>query len=170
LPIDDCGSTFVDLGATILPEYMQEMRLAIQHPRPLSEFCKPGVGVRAIVKLLGKRDDFSGCYVLLKDGQPFYVGISQSVVARLRQHVNGKTHFDASLAYRMACDKISHNVTRAAAMKDPVFRQAFEEAKKLLKDCTVAFVRIENPLELYVFEAYCAMELDTFKWNTFRTH
>jgi len=23
---------------------------------------------------------------------------------------------------------------------------------------------------LYLFEAYCAIELDTCKWNTFRTH
>jgi len=37
-----------------------------------------------------------------------------------------------------------------------------------------AFVEIANPLELYLFEAYCAMELstgsDTGAWNTFLTH
>ena len=33
-----------------------------------------------------------------------------------------------------------------------------------------AYVDIENPLELYVFEAYAAMALGTFEWNTFRTH
>jgi hypothetical protein len=170
LPIDECASTFTELGATVLPKYMQELRLAIQNSRSLSEFCTPGVGVRTIVKHLGHRDDFSGCYVLLKDGKAFYVGISQGVVARLRQHVTGKTHFDASLAYKMACDKITHSLTRADAMKSRPFRDAFEEAKNLLKGSSVAFIKIQNPLELYVFEAYCAMELDTFKWNTFRTH
>ncbi len=34
----------------------------------------------------------------------------------------------------------------------------------------VAYVQIENSLELYVFEAYAAMTLNTHKWNTFRTH
>jgi hypothetical protein len=170
LPIDECANTFTELGATVLPKYMQEMRLAIQNSRALSEFCAPRVGVRTILKRLGHRDDFSGCYVLLNDGKPFYVGISQGVVARLRQHVTGNTHFDASLAYKMACEKITHSVTRAAAMQTPAFRKAFEEAKSLLKGSSVAFIKIQNPLELYVFEAYCAMELDTFKWNTFRTH
>jgi hypothetical protein len=59
-------------------------------------------------------------------------------------------------------------------MKNPEFRAAFEAAKKRLKSFSVAFVEIDNPLELYVFEAYCAMELDTgfdaSGWNTFVTH
>jgi hypothetical protein len=70
----------------------------------------------------------------------------------------------------MATDKTGHKMTRAEAMQDPAFHMAFEEARRLLADCTVAFIVIENPLELYLFEAYCAMELDTSEWNTFRTH
>jgi hypothetical protein len=31
-------------------------------------------------------------------------------------------------------------------------------------------VAIENDLEIYLFEAFSAMELDTWEWNTFRTH
>jgi hypothetical protein len=34
----------------------------------------------------------------------------------------------------------------------------------------VACVVIRNPLELYIFEAYAAMALDTARWNTFETH
>ena len=55
-------------------------------------------------------------------------------------------------------------------MKDPAFRAAFDEAQALLRGCSVAFIEIPNPLELYLFEAYCAMALDTKEWNTFRTH
>ena len=63
-------------------------------------------------------------------------------------------------------------------VRDPVvfdheiqeFRAAFNEAQALLRTCTVAFIEIPNPLEQYLFEAYCAMELDTAEWNTFRTH
>jgi len=170
LPIDKCERSFADLAREVLPKYMEDFRVAMRTVRPLSEFCVRSVGVKTIVKKLGKQDDFSGCYVLLHDARPFYVGISRRVVARLRQHGSGTTHSDASLAYSMAREKVTHKVTRTAAMKNPPFKQAFEEAKQLLNSCSVAFIEIENPLELYLFEAYCAMELDTCKWNTFRTH
>ena len=170
MPIDACSSTFVEMAATVLPRYMAKLKAALTRPHSLASFCKPGIGVRTILSHLRRRDDFSGCYVLVRDDEPFYVGISQTVVRRLRQHVTGTTHFDASLAYRMATDKTGHEMRRAEAMKDSAFRTAFAEAQALLRVSSVAFVEIENPLELYLFEAYCAMELDTCEWNTFRTH
>jgi hypothetical protein len=75
---------------------------------------------------------------------PFYVGISRGVLKRLRQHGKGSTHFDASLVYRMATKKTGHEMTRDGAMKDLAFRQAFQEEQRLLRDCTVAFVKIDN--------------------------
>jgi len=122
--------------------------------------------VKAILSGLRRSADFSGCYVLLREGEPFYVGISRTAVQRLRQHVTGNTHFDASLAYLMATGKTGHEMNRADAMQDPSFRTAFGEAQALLRDCSVAFIEIDNPLELSLFEAYCAMGLDTCEWNT----
>jgi predicted GIY-YIG superfamily endonuclease len=168
--IDACPSTFAELAAVILPGYMVRLRAAMGEPRSLTEFCISGVGVKATLRRLGHTSDFSGCYVLMRDGKPFYVGISRGVVGRLRQHGTGKTHFDASLAYRMACEKVAHKMTRNEAMKNPAFRQAFHDAQRLLQGSSVAFIKISNPLELYLFEAYCAIELDTSEWNTFRTH
>ena len=136
----------------------------------MSEFCVSGVGVKTIAKRIGEPDDFSGCYVFVKNTSPFYVGISRGVIARVRQHVRGTTHSDASLAYNLAKRNATHKVTRTAAMKTRTFAQAFKEAKQFLTGCKVAFVKIENPLKLYLFEAYCAMELNTFECNTFRTH
>jgi predicted GIY-YIG superfamily endonuclease len=168
--IDACTSTFGNLAAVALPQYMAQLRTAMSQPRPLAEFCIRGVGTRTILRQLGRHDDFSGCYVLLREDKPFYVGISRSVVSRLSQHGKGKTHFDASLAYRMACAKMPHAKTRGEAMKDRAFYRVFSEAQELLRASKVAFIEIRNPLELYLFEAYCAMELDTCEWNTFRTH
>jgi hypothetical protein len=149
---------------------MTAMRAAMARAHPLSGFCTPGIGVKSILATLGRSRDFSGCYVLLRDGKPFYVGISRGVIGRLRQHSTGSTEFNATLAYRMANEKSPHEMTRSDAMKDPTFRAAFDEAQTLLRGCTVAFIEIPNPLELYLFEAYCAMALDTSEWNTFRTH
>ena len=171
MPIDACTSTFAEMAVTILPGDMARLRAALSVPIPMSSFCKQGSGVKSILSGLQRRGDFSGCYVLVREGKPFYVGISGTgVVRRLHQHVTGNTHFDASLAYLMATHKTGHKMKRADAMQDPAFRTAFDQAKALLRDCSVAFIDIENPLELYLFEVYCAMELDTCEWNTFRTH
>jgi predicted GIY-YIG superfamily endonuclease len=170
MPIDACTSTFAEMAATVLPDDMARLRTALATPFPMSFFCERGLGVKSILSRFQRRRDFSGCYVLLREGKAFYVGISRTVVQRLRQHVTGKTHYDASLAYQMATEKTGHEMKRADAMQDAAFRVAFDEAKALLRDCKAAFIEIDNPLELYLFEAYCAMELDTCEWNTFRTH
>lgn len=168
--IDNCPGSFRELTARVLPGYMVRLRAAMKKPRSLTEFCVPGDGVKTILRRLGRTSDFSGSYVLTQDGKAFYVGISRGVIGRLRQHGTGKTHFDASLAYRMACEKVPHKMTRSAAMKNRKFKKEFQDAQRLLHGSSVAFIEIENPLELYLFEAYCAMELKTSKWNTFRTH
>ena len=170
MPIDLCEHTFNELAATVLPKHMDTLRSAFDSPLPMSLFCQPGVGVRSILSILKRSEDFSGCYVLLEDEKPFYVGISRTVVHRLRLHVTGDTHFNASLAYGMAANKSPHKMTRDAAMADPEFRKHFDSARTLLQSSSVAFIEIDNPLELYLFEAYCAMELNTCEWNTFRTH
>lgn len=59
---------------------------------------------------------------------------------------------------------------RAKAMADQRFQAAFNKAQARLCQFNVAYVEIENPLELYVFEAVAAMALGTHEWNTFRTH
>ena len=70
----------------------------------------------------------------------------------------------------MACKSVNHTLTRDDAMKDIAFKNAFDRAQQLLRDSSVVFVEITNPFELYVFEPFCAMELETGEWNTFRTH
>lgn len=151
------------MAAIILPGDMARLWAALAAPVPMSLFCKKGFGVKSILSRLQRSSDFSGCYVLLREGKPFYVGISRPVVQRLRQHVTENTYFDASLAYLMATDKTGHEMKRSDAMQDPAFRTAFDQAKALLRDCSVAFIDIDNPLEFYLFEAYCAMEGTLFE-------
>jgi len=177
MPVDACTSTFTELAAVVMPGYMADLRRAMAAPHPLADFTTPGVGVRSILKRLGSSDDFAGCYVIVREGRPMYVGISRCVVSRLRQHCNGTSHFSATLAYAVAKKKLSQNgadkiqgVTRDAAMKDVAVREAFDAARRLLRDCGVAFIEIPIAVELHLFEVYAAMELDTGEWNTFRTH
>lgn len=139
-------------------------------PWALKDFAQQRVGVAALAAKLGRGGDFSGCYVLLDERVPVYVGISRGVIARLRQHVFGNTHFDASLAYRMAERTLPHERTRGDAMADPLFAETFKKKRDYLRTLSAATVEISNPLELYLFEVYASMEYDTSEWNSFQTH
>jgi hypothetical protein len=55
-------------------------------------------------------------------------------------------------------------------MEDADFQAEFVKAQQYLRGLSVAFIEIDNPLELYVFEAYASMALETSEWNSFRTH
>ena len=169
--IDDCRHTFLNLATTILPKHMKRLQNAMERPLSATVFSQPGQGVASVAATLGLKTDFSGCYVLLDGSTPIYVGISRGVINRLRQHMIGTNHFSASLAYAMT--KKGHGVpvgTRNMAMKDVDFGASFAQTQLYLRGLSIGFVDIENSLELYVFEAYAAMELRTAEWNTFRTH
>src|SRR5471030_296541 len=120
--IDQCPHSFAQLAATVLPAYMKELRLALVKSFPASLFTVPGCGPAAIAQSIGREGDFSGCYVLIENKKPIYVGISRSVLRRLRQHFTGKTHFDASLVYAIAQRRSPTKGKRAGVMQDPVFR------------------------------------------------
>ena len=170
MAIDSCPHSFQELATDILPKFMQQMRDAMAQPHPMQKFAVKGVGPKSILRGLDRKDDFAGCYVFLEQDRPIYVGISRSIIQRLLQHVKGRTQYSASLAYRIASWRRPHDLTRKAAMEIPAFRKEFEKARDYLKSLYVAFIEIDNDLELYLFEAYCAMELDTSEWNTFCTH
>lgn len=168
--VDDCPHTFDDLATRVLPKYMDQLRRAFTSPWPASEFAAPNVGPRSLARRFGLGSDFSGCYSLLEGGKPIYVGISRGVLGRVRQHVFGRSHFDASLAYRMAQHGLPTKGRRSANMMNADFRRVFNEAQQYLRSLSVAVLQIDNPLELYLFEAYAAMEVKTSRWNSFRTH
>lgn len=170
MPIDDCKHAFQDLVATVLPAHMMHLREAMKRPHPASLFAEAKKGPKTVAKQLSLTGDFAGCYVFLDAHRPIYVGISRSVLGRLRQHLCGKTHFDASLAYRMAKREMPTRLKRSEAMQDAAFRQVFDERQLYLRGLQVSFIPMHNDLEIYLFEAFCAIELDTFEWNTFRTH
>lgn len=142
----------------------------MENPVSMGDFAIDGLGVVGLSQQLGLQKDFPGCYVLMDNKNPIYVGISKNVLQRLRQHVRGTTHFDASLAYRIAAHRMPHGFTRSAAMEEDDFKAEFDDAKAYLRALEASFVEINNPLVLYLFEPYCAMQFDTSDWNTFETH
>lgn len=170
MPIDSCAHSYAELSKTIFPGYMKTLRGKLKRPVQMDVFSQPGLGVATILTKLKLDKDFPGCYVLLCDEKPFYVGISRSVVQRLRNHAYGQTHFAATLAYRMTAAVTGRKMTQAQAMRDQAFREIFDAFRGALSRCEVAHIAIENPLERYLFEVYCAMQLNCCNWNTFESH
>lgn len=168
--IDGCTHSFEDLAGRVLPTHLERLRMALQAPWPAAAFAQPKAGPRSLATRFGIEGEFSGCYTLLEAQRPVYVGISRGVLGRVRQHMLGRSHFDASLAYLIAQRRRPTKGKRSANMENGDFRAAFDEAQAYLRGLNVAAVRIDNPLELHVFEAYAAMALGTSEWNTFRTH
>jgi hypothetical protein len=170
MAIDNCPFTFQQLVTERLPDDMARMHKAMTKAHSMSVFARKGRGPKTVLRELGLEEDFAGCYVLMDEEKAVYVGISRKVVQRLLQHVKGRTHYDASLAYQIACKIYPHSLFRSEAMENPRFSTAFENAKAYLASLSVAFIPVEDDTELYLFEVYCAMMLDTSEWNTFRTH
>jgi hypothetical protein len=170
MAIDRCLHEFEALAEKVLPGYMKDLQRSISTASRAEELVAAGGIPADIVGSLDGGRDFPGCYVFLRGKRPIYVGISRKVRSRIRQHIRGRTHYEATLAYRMACKMSTRVGARAVNMKSTAFRRHFAAAKAKLAKHRVAFVIIRNPLELYIFEAYAAMALDTAKWNTFETH
>jgi len=170
MSIDQYEHSFQHLVEVDLPKYMGQLEASMKRSISMSEFAIDGVGVASLCRLFDLKEDFPGCYVLMEENTPIYVGISRNVLQRLRQHVRGTTHFDASLAYRIAAHQMPHEHTRSQAMEQDEFKKQFDTTKEYLRGLNVAYVKIINPLVLYVFEPYCALRFDTKEWNTFETH
>ena len=170
MPIDNCVHTFEVLVASVLPSYFKLLEAAIKSPTPADTFVGFKSVTKEILSRLSRSTDFPGCYVFIDGENPVYVGISRGVIKRLVQHLNFDSHYSASLVYRMASENYPHEMKRDQAMKDEQFKVVFFSAQERLRKMKVAFVEINNDLELYLFEVYASMKLDTEKWNTFRTH
>ena len=155
MAIDNCPHTFEILSEKVLPAYFEDLQTIITAPYDMAMFAEKGVGKKTILKSLNKKSDFPGCYVLIDRTKPMYVGISRSIVQRLSQHVKGTTHYDASLAYRIASQNTLHTNQRNVAMSDPDFKQEFINAKNYLKSLKVAFIEIQNDLEICLFRRIC---------------
>jgi predicted GIY-YIG superfamily endonuclease len=170
MPIDRCPHTFDHLAKVVLPGHFLRLQAAINAPIAAEALVGIRSATRQVLSRLHLAADFPGCYILLDGKKPIYVGISRRVIRRLVQHLNYRSHYAASLVYRMACIAYPHEMRRSEAMRDAKFQEAFHSAQGRLHRMRIAFIPIENDLELYLFEVFASMKLDTHVWNTFRTH
>jgi len=120
----------------------------------------------------GTKNDFSGIYVFLKSDRAVYVGISNSVIRRLKYHLIADRENQSSFVYLMSRKQyeLDNGVAYSGARKDfpfELYRQRFQtemirEWKFIVHPCSGGY-------HLSFTEILLAASLRT-RWNSFETH
>jgi hypothetical protein len=117
-----------------------------------------------------------GIYVFYEDKKPIYVGRSNRLTKRLREHhAEYSTHYSATFAFKLAKKKagekgVDLHKTQKALAKDPVFANIFREERQRVSKMSVRVIEIEDQITQYLFETYAVLELGTTDYNDFWTH
>ena len=118
------------------------------------------------------------CVYLFSEGeQTLYVGRTRRLRQRLRQHsIAGAQHNQAVFAFRLAREitgrttaAYSSSGSRVALAAEPLFAEAFAQAKARVREMDLRFVEEPNPTRQALLEIYVSVVLGT-KYNDFDTH
>jgi predicted GIY-YIG superfamily endonuclease len=118
------------------------------------------------------------CVYLFSEGdQTLYVGRTRRLRQRLRQHsLAGALHNQAVFAFRLARETTGKIVaaysvkgSRAALSAEPIFAEAFTQAKARVRAMDLRFVEEPDPLRQALLEICVSIVLGT-KYNDFETH
>jgi len=109
--------------------------------------------------------------IFLHNNKPFYFGISQGVINRILQHIKGKTHNQATLAFNMGLIyyKLINKNDFRGKREDFDFNKYVDPMKDYLLKQKIAFININNDDGLSLFEIYCSIKYKTIL-NSFETH
>jgi predicted GIY-YIG superfamily endonuclease len=172
--VDNCRFAFDQLVAVELPKLLENLKKSIQDPKDANYFIDRDITPKRRREDLKLKKNAGGLYLFMKDGKPFYVGITRDLLTRLKNHLNGEWDNNATLAFSMARHKWladgGEKKDRKVLMSIEEFKPLFKKARTELHGSKVALVEIDDPVTLYLFEVYCAMHFNTYEWNTFKTH
>ena len=117
-----------------------------------------------------------GVYVFFEGNKPIYVGRSNRLKDRLKEHSQGgSAHYSATLAVIIAKKNTStlqikeRKQTNEQLMKNRDFVEEFIAAKDRIARAKIRFIEIEDQIEQAIFEIYASLALDT-ELNDFDTH
>ena len=164
--MDKINFTFQELAEKELPRLLTALNASSSYA--LSDLLGEGTGIASALKTIGKHKNFEELYVFIDESLPpeqqvIYTGISRFVIQRLYQHIKVRNHNAASFAY-----KIAHKNTAHIGTRNKMPPEHIQTEQTYLKKLKVKFIKIENPLERYILEAYVAMHFNT-AYNTFET-
>jgi hypothetical protein len=130
--------------------------------------CPPHTGRGGLPRGLPKR----AVYLFSEGGEHFYVGRTNRLRARHREHMSGRNN-DAPFAFKLArkatCDRVIGKLTRAQLELHPLFTSAFEEARKRVERMEFRWVEEADPNRQCLLEIYATIVLGAH-YNDFENH
>lgn len=116
-----------------------------------------------------------GIYVFYENERPIYVGRSNSMRQRLRNHcAKNAGHMSATFAFLLAREAAAAQglelpKTRSACEQDARFQLLYSENKRRVGRMRIKVVEIPDQVEQTLFEVYAALALKT-PYNDWHTH
>ena len=112
-----------------------------------------------------------GVYVLYERGNAIYVGRSNRMRDRLREHgADSSDRYGATFAFKLLREKL-HEPEGTAADIERAYREEFRKQRERVRAMTFRAVTVEDQLEQHLFETYAVLELGTYPGhNDFDTH
>jgi hypothetical protein len=114
-----------------------------------------------------------GIYIFYDGKKPIYVGRSERMRSRLREHSQQSSgHTSATFAFNLAKSRakklgIDISGNRKILEQDPHFSPIYKEEKTRVSKMKIKVIRIDNPIKQTLFEVYASMELKTQQdWGT----
>lgn len=118
-----------------------------------------------------------GVYVLSENGTHLYVGRSDRLRDRMRDHGNpSSAQTKSAFAFRLAREATGQvnasyrpKGSRKELMKDPTFSAEFVKAKARIAQMEMRCIEVSDPMRQALLEMYAALELRT-PYNSFGNH
>ena len=118
-----------------------------------------------------KEKKLMGIYIFYDDsGNAVYVGISRTVIHRIKQHMTSNHHTAATLAYLIARTDYEKETGEVFPKQRKDLDKSFVPIQDEMKRrWSFSIIPFNEEYEMYVNEVVLACHLKT-KWNSFKTH
>ena len=112
-----------------------------------------------------------GVYVLYEEGEPIYVGRSNTMRSRIRDHgADSSDRYSATFAFKLLRHALNYPDGKAKDI-ERVHREEYRQQRERVRAMTFRAVSITDQLEQTLFEIYAIIEKRTAsKYNDFDTH
>lgn len=156
------------LQATPAPGEANDFWTSIQRMTPLMDDLKGSIE--------RKWDDYSlapqcGVYVFFENGDPIYVGRSNNIRNRIREHgAERSDRHSATFAFKLLRQALNDPKGKAEDI-ETAYQEEYRQQRERIRAMTFRAVSIADQLEQTLFEIYAVIEMGTApKYNDFQTH